>query len=160
VHQKILAILKDAGRPLSNEEIAREALTKYSNIPEIAKWKDSSSAVGNIIRYVTIRRLQYLKSGDYIEFCKDGRWKFIMDEPLMNEVIRAYAHEKNISHKQAAKEILRQYIEKEKPYWKEYIVSNGEREKFEEESERRRKEILEKMKRAFPLTRKAREENV
>lgn len=151
MHRIILEILKDAGKPLSNKEISAKTLAKYSNTSDIAKWKDSPSAIGNITRYVIIRRLQYLMSGGYIERGQDGRWNFVMEEPLMNEVIRAYAQEKRMSPTQAAKELLRWYIERDRIRWKDYVTSSKECEKIEEESERRRGEILEKMKRVSPL---------
>jgi hypothetical protein len=151
VHKMILKILKDARKPLSNEEIAAEALNKYSGIPKVARWKDSSYGIGDIVRYVIIKPLYYLKQGGYVELSQDGKWSLIMEEPLMNEVIRGYASQLGVTHEQAVKQLLRYYIEHERTRWEEYVKSLKEYEKIEEESEKKRREMLEKLKQTFPL---------
>jgi len=74
-----------------------------------------------------------------------------MEEPLMNEVIRGYASQHGVTHEQAVKQLLRYYIEHERTRWEEYVKSLKEYEKIEEESEKKRREMLEKLKQTFPL---------
>lgn len=151
LHKKILETLKVSQKPLTTEEIAGSFLEKYSEIPEVAKWKNSSHAIGDIVRYVVIKPLHYLKRGGFIELDKDGRWILLLEEPLVNEAIRGYALRHDIGYKQAARELLSWYIEHDKPNWKVYLKNLKEYNRVEEESQVKRRGMLEKLKETFPL---------